>query len=51
MKSIIFEDFDSFNAMINKWAGVDKKEYLSYLLKDETKGDFKGVDVYKNKRL
>ena len=29
-----FQDFDSFNAMINKWAGVDKKEYLSYLLKD-----------------
>ena len=34
-----FQDFDSFNAMINKWAGVDKKEYLSYLLKDEETRD------------
>ena len=30
-----FQDFDTFNAMVNKWAGMDKREYLSYLIKNE----------------
>lgn len=30
-----FKDFDSFNAMIHRWAGMDTRQYLEILLKNE----------------